>query len=248
MPENSDKKKLRQHPISKLWDKVRQAWKKDETNVYFISGMCYNCSVFDKLKLPKGFNKKYIEWHIPRTDESLDEYTHTMAREIDRSQPFILVGYSFGAVIMQEMNKFLTPVKSVIISSFKSEYEIPTLFKAVKRSNLTEYVPMRVYSSTEFITETFNRLIYHMPYADLAQYMTVIDPVYVKWAVKQITEWIPSAPASHLYHIHGTEDQIFPFEHIRNAFPVEGGDHLMVLRKAETVSLILGGILLMKEE
>ena len=246
MPENTDKQIL--HPVKQLWNKIKQVWKKEDTNVYFISGMCYNCSVFDKLKLPKGFAKKYIEWHTPHIGESLGEYARTMAKEIDVSRPFILVGYSFGAVIMQEMNKFLTPVKSVIISSFKNEIEIPTLFKAVRRSNLTEYVPMTVYSSTEFITETFNRLIYHMPTSELAQYMTVTDPVYVKWAVKQITEWIPSAPSGHLYHIHGTEDQIFPFEHIHNAFPVEGGDHLMVLKKAEIVSLILGGILLMKEE
>jgi hypothetical protein len=246
MSEKTEKETL--HPVKRLWKIVKQLWKKEDTNVYFISGMCYNCSVFDKIKLPKGFAKKYIEWHIPRIGESLDEYAHTMAQTIDTSRPFILAGYSFGAVIMQEMNKFLTPIKSIIISSFKSEAEIPTLFKAVRRSNLTEYVPMTVYSSTEFITETFNRLIYHMPTSELAQYMTVTDPVYVKWAVKQITEWTPSAPAGHLYHIHGTIDQIFPFEHIHNAFPVEGGDHLMVLKKADTVSLILGGILLMKEE
>lgn len=248
MSGNKNAKKQTVTAIRRLWKNIRRIWKKDETNVYFVSGMCYNCNVFDKLRLPEGFAKKYIEWHIPHAGESLEEYARRMAEGIDATRPFILVGYSFGAVIMQEMNKFLSPLKNVIVSSFKSEEEIPTLFKAVKRSNLTEYVPMRVYSSTEFITETFNRLIYHMPYSELSRYMTVVDPVYIKWAVKQITEWIPFAPKKHLYHIHGTEDQIFPFEHIRNAFPVEGGDHLMVLKKADTVSLILGGILLMKED
>ena len=51
-----------------------------------------------------------------------------------------------------------------------------------------------------------------------------------------------------LIPIHGTLDQIFPYEHIKNAFPVEDGDHLMVLKKADVVSSILSGILLMKED
>ncbi|WP_029902245.1 alpha/beta hydrolase [Prevotella sp. 10(H)] len=236
------------NPLKNLWKSIRSIWKKDTaTDVYFISGMCYNCSVFDKLKLPKGFNKKCIEWHIPRPDESLEEYAREMAKAIDTSRPFVIVGYSFGAVIMQEMNKFLSPVKSVIISSFKSRTEIPALFRAVRMTNLVERVPNRLYSSTDFVTSAFNRLVYNMPTSELASVMTYVDPVYVKWATKQITEWIPAENCKHLYHIHGTLDQIFPYENIRNAFPVEDGDHLMVLKKADVVSSILSGILLIKE-
>ena len=233
--------------IKRIWKSLKKTWEK-ETNVYFISGMCYNCSVFDNLKLPKGFTKKYIEWHIPQPDESLEEYTHEMAALIDISRPFVLVGYSFGAVITQEMNRFLNPLKSIIISSFKQEEEIPTLFKAVRMANIVERVPMRIYSSTEFVTNAFNRFVYNMPTSELSQVMTYTDPTYIKWAAKQITNWIPNGKQKHLYHIHGTADQIFPYELIKNAFPVEDGDHLMVLKKADVVSSILSGILLMKEE
>lgn len=102
---------------------VNWLWKKEteDITVYFISGMCYNCKVFDKLRLPKGYKKAYIEWFIPSPDESLSEYAHKMAKTIDTSRPFILIGYSFGAVIMQEMTLFLKPEKCVIISSFKSK-------------------------------------------------------------------------------------------------------------------------------
>lgn len=217
-------------------------------DVYFISGMCYNCSVFDNLKLPNGFRKVYIEWHNPREDESLSEYVHVMAEKIDTTTPFVLVGYSFGAVIIQEMNRFLYPLKSIVISSFKDESEIPTLFRAAKRIHIVERVPRKLYSSTEFITNAFNRFVYNVQNEDLADVMVYTDPVYVKWAIKQITEWIPGGNIKHLYHIHGTADQIFPFENIKNAFSVEGGDHLMVMKKANIVSSILDGILLMHED
>lgn len=242
-----EKNRKKRNLLKIIWQSIVGTKKKD-INVYFISGMCYNCSVFDKLKLPKGFKKKYIEWYIPRADESLNEYAHAMAGKIDTSHPFVLVGYSFGAVIMQEMDRFLKPIKSIIISSFKSEDEIPNLFRAVRRTNLAERVPMRVYSSTEFITNAFNRFVYNMPTSELEKVMTYTDPAYIKWAVKQITEWLPGSSHKNLYHIHGTLDQIFPYEHIKNAFPVEDGDHLMVLKKADVVSSILSGILLMKEE
>jgi pimeloyl-ACP methyl ester carboxylesterase len=220
-----------------------------EQYVYFISGMCYNCKVFDQLQLPEGYVKKYIEWHMPRQNESLSRYTRKMARSIDTSQSFILVGYSFGAVIIQEMNRFLKPRKNIIISSFKSKKEIPPLFQAVKKAHLARRIPLSVYNRTEFITNAFNRFIYSASNEELSEYMTYTDPGYIKWAIEKITDWTPGVKRNTpLYHIHGTIDQIFPYERLRNVFPVEGGDHLMLLKKADVVSAILNSILLRKEK
>ena len=225
---------------------INRIFNKREINVYFISGMCYNCSVFDKLTLPKGFKRNYIEWIIPRENESLSHYAYEMARPIDTSRPFILIGYSFGAVIMQEMNKFLTPQKSIIISSFKSKDEIPSLFSAVKFTKIAEHISKRMYEHTEFISDAFNKLVYKSSSNDVAGYMTITNPAYIQWAIEQITNWVPAAYIPNLYHIHGTEDQIFPYKHIKNAMLVEGGDHLMLVKKADTVSALLGSILLSK--
>lgn len=235
----------------RFWNKevekeIEEVKESHETKVYFISGMCYNCEVFDKLHLPKGYLKIYLEWYIPRPDESLNDYARRMAETIDTTQPFILIGYSFGAVIMQEMTNFMKPDKCVIISSFKSKKEIPVLFKAVHKTNLVEILPKRLFASSDFVTNAFNHLVYNASNADLAEYMTYTDPVYIKWAVEQITQWEPDNQSEHLYHIHGTADQIFPYDRLENVFPIEGGDHLMVLKKAEAVSSVLDSILLMK--
>jgi len=203
--------------------------------------------VFDKIKLPEGYNKIYIEWHVPRPDESLEEYARIVAQKIDITKPFMLVGYSFGGVIAQEISCFLSPLKVILISTFKSTEEIPMLFKAARATNAADRIPASVYASTELITELFNRYVYKMPASELAEVMTFIDPVYIKWSIERIINWIPHNKCKHLYHIHGTEDQIFPYELIKNAFPVEGGDHLMLLKKADIINIILNGILLMKE-
>jgi hypothetical protein len=83
--------------------------------VYFISGMCVNCKVFDSIILPDGYEKHYIEWNIPEGSETIEEYAFKLAERIDQSQPFIIIGYSLGGIVMQEMNKFLRPEKNILI-------------------------------------------------------------------------------------------------------------------------------------
>lgn len=217
------------------------------TNVYFISGMCNNCSVFSGIKLPEGFKKHYIEWIIPKGDETLEEYARMMAKPIDQSKPFVLIGYSFGGNIIQEMNKFLCPEKNIVISSMTTQKEIPTLFEVARSIHFAEHVPDRLLAATEFITKVFTKFIYEMPTDKVAKYMIYTEPVYLKWAIYQITNWKPVEQCRNIYHIHGTKDQIFPYEQMSDeVYTVKGGDHLMVMERAKEVSDIIGYILTKK--
>lgn len=213
-------------------------------NVYFLSGMCVNCKVFDKIKLPIGYEKQYIEWHIPRDDETLEEYTRTMANNIDTTHPFILVGYSLGGIIMQEMNKFLKPEKNILISSMKNKSEIPPLFRIAKMTHITKLLPKQLYTTNKSISNLFTHLVYDMSIDDIEQCVTYTSAEYMKWASYQITHWEPTIEIENLYHIHGIKDQVFPYKQIQNAFYVEDGDHLMVMKKAEKVNQILNDMIL----
>ena len=84
------KKQSKRSFSQNLWAKLERLLKK-EIDVYFISGMCYNCKVFDKLVLPKGYRKLYIEWHVPRLEDSLSDYVHKMAEQINTKRLFILI-------------------------------------------------------------------------------------------------------------------------------------------------------------
>jgi hypothetical protein len=213
-------------------------------NVYFISGMCVNCKVFDKIQLPDGYEKKYIEWYVPNKNESLEIYVRTMTKRIDTTKPFILVGYSFGAIIMQEMNQFLTPKKNIVISSIKSKSEIPLLIRFAGKSRIAKYVPKLLFIANDTMAYFFAHFIYDMSREEIKQYVTCTSPVYMKWAVYQIANWIPKVACKNLYHIHGIKDQTFPYKQIKDAYTIEGGDHLMVMKKADEVSKILTDILL----
>lgn len=232
--------------LPNIWSRLKRLWKGD-IKVYFVSGMCYNCKVFNSLTLPKGYKKVYIEWRNPHIDETLNEYAQAMAANVDTKKPFILIGYSFGGVIIQEMNKFLKPQKNIIISSFKNKNEIPPIFRFARATHIVERASIKIFESTQYITDIFNRYVYDMDSSELAEYMTCVDPVYIKWSVTQIVSWAPESECSHLYHIHGTKDQIFPPELIKNSYKIKDGDHLMVMKRAYLVSQIIERIL-SKEE
>lgn len=212
--------------------------------VYFLPGMCVNCKVFDKIELPYGYEKKYIDWHIPRDDESLEEYTKTMAMSINTSEPFILVGYSLGGIIMQEMNHFLKPVKNILISSMKNTSEAPTLFRFAKKIHFGSIVPKALFTTNKTISNIFAKLVYDMPIELIEECVTYTSSTYIKWATHHITIWKPTLVCNNLYHIHGTKDQIFPSNKIKNAYLIEGGDHLIIIKKSDEVNDLIKNILI----
>ncbi|NDV67603.1 alpha/beta hydrolase [Dysgonomonas sp. 25] len=234
--------------FNNLLQKVKSLFgKKKPIKVYFVSGMCNPCSVFDEIVLPEGYEKVYIEWLIPYEGESLNDYARRMAEDIDTAQPFVLAGYSFGAVIIQEMNKFLTPQRNIIMASMKSSEEIPTLFKVAKRAHFVGFVPKSVFGATKFVTNVFSRILFDMPPEQVAALMVHTDPVYVRWAVDQITQWQPESESPNTYHIHGTKDQIFPYKQIKMPYTIEEADHLMPVTHAREVSRYLAEIFAIKQ-
>lgn len=229
--------------ISKnIWNMLN-IFSKKETDVYFISGMCYNCSVFDKIELPKGCNKHYIEWIVPSLDESLTEYALRMSKEIKSKNKIILVGYSFGGILVQEIAKFMEVNKVILISTMKDEQEIPHIFQVAKKVNFADNLPMKLYSTSDLMMNLFNKYIYNLPTTALGDFMTVKDPVYIRWALRQITHWVPTVKLFNVYHIHGTKDQVFPYEQIVNPITIKGGDHLMIVKRSGQINKILNDLI-----
>lgn len=217
-------------------------------NVYFVSGLSANCDVFDKLDLPEGYNKNYIEWYIPHIDETLEEYAANMAVNIDKTQPFILVGYSFGGIIIQEMNKFVNPLKNIIIASIKHESEIPPLFKFGQKIKFAQRFPLWSMVDNKRIKELFAYFIYRVKDIEILKYVSYTDPIYMQWSIYQIFNWKPTITCKNIFHIHGTRDQTFPAKYITDAQFVEGGDHFMVFKRSKKLNAVLNDILLNRTE
>src|SRR5262245_52829260 len=93
-------------------------------NVYFLSGLGADKRAFQHIRLSKQYAIHHIEWIKPLKGESINAYARRLAASIDTTQPFGLVGLSFGGMVATEMSTFLSPEKVVLISSTYTANEL----------------------------------------------------------------------------------------------------------------------------
>ena len=230
--------------------------------VYFIPGLGAKSRCFKFIELPEGYEKINIEWHLPEENDSLISYSSKMAECIDQSEPFILVGYSFGGVIVQEMNKFLNLEKTILIASMKDVTQIPRLFKILKKIKFAKWFPIKFFTNKKIVSYAFIRSLYFSILPSkrqkrnqfkLDELMVQLDSEYFRWSIDQIINWQPEQELVGIYQIHGTKDIIFPFKKIHESYSnkvnksleiIENASHLLVLESPKKVNNALKKIIL----
>jgi pimeloyl-ACP methyl ester carboxylesterase len=213
-------------------------------NLYFISGLGADKRIFQNLVLPEVFKIYYIEWVAVSENESMESYCKRLSSQINQQEPFSLVGLSFGGVIATELSKFLSPVQTVLISSFCSKKEVPWFYILLGNSGIYKILPPRFLLKPNNIA--FRLFGAYKP--EIKNLLTNIledtDPAFFEWAIRQLFSWDNHWKPANLLRIHGTADKILPYKKIMNAIPVKEGEHLMVYSKSAIVSQILAENLL----
>ncbi|SHI58353.1 alpha/beta hydrolase [Aquimarina spongiae] len=202
------------------------------THVYFVPGMAADVSIFEHIRLPEAHFKTYtIPWKIPNKEESIAEYAQRMCEEI-RHENAVLLGVSFGGVIVQEMSKYLQLKKLIIVSSVKSKDELPKRMKIARKTGLYKLLPTAVVSKID----NWEKLAF----GDFAKkratmyqrYLSVNDKGYLDWAIKNMVCWEQEEAPENLIHIHGDKDIVFPIANIKNCITVDQGTHVMIVNRA----------------
>ena len=210
-------------------------------NLYIVSGLGADDKVLEKLKFPDHINVKFLSWLMPEIREEFDHYIKRMADRIDDSQPFCLLGYSFGGIVVQEIHKIKKAQKVVILGSIRSSKEKSRLIKAGEISKLPKYFPKSMYSGKSTIIYAFFRKLFDPKNPRLMQYFRVRDPYYLKWSVEKVCEW-KSEEISDVIQILGDKDIVFPLQYSKPDYVIKGGTHLFPATKHKEVSAILSEI------
>ena len=100
-----------------------------------MPGLAAGSNIFEYISLPdQKFELHYLEWIEPASEkEGLSVYAFKYKELIKHDRP-ILVGVSFGGILIQEIANILEVSKLVIISSIKSGDEMPRRLKFLKKS------------------------------------------------------------------------------------------------------------------
>ena len=214
-------------------------------HVYFMPGMAASSSIFERIQLPRDtFEMHLLEWEIPERHETIEDYAQRIAKNI-RHDNVILVGVSFGGILVQEMKPFVKPKKVIIISSVKSNIEFPTRFKVAKTTKAYKLIPTKLLENIDSLTKfTFGSSILKQKLKLYEKFLSVRDAHYLDWAIEQIINWKRTEIDPEVIHIHGDADEVFPIRHIKNCHIVKGGTHIMVLTKYRWLSDNLPKIML----
>ncbi|AZJ36487.1 alpha/beta hydrolase [Tenacibaculum singaporense] len=211
-----------------------------KTHLYFVPGLAANTKIFERISLPEEhFELHFLDWMFPTSiDESIQDYAQRLCAKIQHKNP-ILIGVSFGGIIVQEMSKIIDCKKIIIISSVKNNKEFPKRFKLVQVTKAYKLFPSKVISNIESYERYFFN-DYLKKRAELYKiYLSIRDKKYLQWAIYNVLHWEQEKSIPGIIHIHGKKDEVFPIKYIKNAIEVENGTHVMILTKSKTISEIL---------
>lgn len=214
-------------------------------NTYFISGLGADKRIFSKLKLSEKINIIHIDWINPNKNETLEAYAQRLSRIIDTSQPFALIGVSFGGMIAVEIAKILAPTTTVIISSTMLSKQLPRLYRFAGKLGLLKLIPAKLLKSSNRLTQNY----YFGTRSGsektlLSKIIKDTDPYFLKWAIGSILGWKNNIKPERIYHIHGTNDKILYSKTAKPDYIIENGTHFMVYQNAKEISGIIDKLVL----
>ncbi|MBE8728041.1 alpha/beta hydrolase [Flavobacterium hungaricum] len=214
--------------------------------VYFMPGLAASPSIFERIKLDETiFEICFLEWEIPHPKEALSDYALRISKNIKHENP-VLIGVSFGGILVQEMAKYINARKVIIISSVRSNAEFPRRMKIGKRTRAYKLIPMQIILNVEKLAkfsfgEKINKRIQLYE-----KFLSVRDIYYLQWAVETVIRWDRNQVDQKVIHIHGDNDHVFPIKYINSCIVVKGGTHIMILNKYKWLNENLPSIILEK--
>ena len=209
-------------------------------HIYFVPGLAASSTIFENLIFPEEiYELHFLEWLLPLTiEESIENYAKRMAAFVTEKNP-VLVGVSFGGIMVQEMSKHLKPHKVIIISSIKSMYELPKGLKVIQLTKMYKLFPTKSIASIEEFSKFALGEFAKKRIELYKKYLSVRDENYLNWAIYNVLHWSQTKVIENIVHIHGNKDHVFPIKNIQHCIVVENGTHIMIIVKAKRISKLI---------
>ena len=208
------------------------------TTIYLMPGMAASSKIFELIKFPSNYNVIYLKWIKPNKNETIKSYAKRMSTFINDVDP-VLIGVSFGGILVQEISKHIKVKKLIIVSSVKSKIELSLSMKFARKTGIHRLLPLNWIDDIEkLLLFVFGPSI--KPRVDAyKKYLSERDPDYLKWSINQIINWKQINYDDKIIHIHGEKDKVFPLKYLernKNFIIVKNGTHATILRDGKWFS------------
>lgn len=218
-----------------------QSLDSDTTNltIYLIPGQGSDYRIFNKLQLSGDYMLKDITYSVPEEGVSLPEYARLLAKQIDTSKPFALVGVSLGGMVATEMTDFLHPETVIVISSAKCKQELPGRYRFQEIVPIYKWFSGDFYKAASFIAQPIVEPDRKKEEDTFVKMLKAKDPLFLKRATAMIMQWERTTYNPDIIHIHGDNDHTIPIENVNWDYKIKGGSHMMTLVMAKYINAIL---------
>lgn len=200
-------------------------------HVYLMPGMAASPKIFENIKLPENqFKIHLLKWESPLNNEAISDYALRMTQHVKHDN-VVLLGVSFGGILVQEMSKHIKVRKLIIVSSVKSMHELPKKMKLAKLTKAYKLLPTQLVSNMDILAKyAFGKSV--IKRIELyKKYLSVNDSNYLSWAIEQVVCWNHEDVIPNIIHIHGEKDTVFPVKNISNYISISTGTHIMIINK-----------------
>lgn len=212
-------------------------------NIYLLPGFALDPEIFSKLELAGTLIQ--MPWLEPNQEETLVSYAHRLIEEykILPGPDTVLLGHSFGGMVVQTIASLLEVGMVILLASVKSAEEKPLSFKMIP------VLPYHRWFSKAMVTQSvgfWGRFHGYNTPEKVAAFQEMVNnksDYYMQWSLQQIIEWDQPEFSAILHHIHGDQDKTFFINRIKDAIIIPGGHHLLPLQKSKEVSKIINKIL-----
>ena len=208
-------------------------------SLYIFSGLGTDERIFRNIHFPEFVDVHFVTWKKPERKESLEKYIDLLLEEFDLTNPIVLLGLSFGGVVVQEVSKKINPLATIIISSLSTSQEMPWYFRMYGNLKLNKITPFGFLKSLSF----FSNRIFGAKSSDskklIREIMHDADLTLVKWQIEKILSWRSEKPPLNFFHLHGDSDKLLPLKNKNVNAIIRGGTHLMIYNNAAEIEKII---------
>lgn len=194
--------------------------------------------VFKYVRLPEGYEIVHLTWIVHEKEESLPSYAIRMAERIDTSEPFVLIGLSFGGMLVTEIAKRIPPVKTILIASVPLSSHLPGYFRVAAALRLHKVVPIGLVKTAARL----KRFITNEKSEDKKLIWEIIknsDPAFIRWSMEAILKWKNEEMPQRVFHIHGTRDEVLPARYTKPTHIIPKAGHLFVMTRPDEMNKLL---------
>lgn len=203
--------------------------------VYALSGLGADERLFENIELDAPAELIPLSWISPGNSQTIADYA---ARILDHYKPepgSILMGVSFGGMIIQEMAREMDVHSLVLISTMTSRADLPLAMKTAAAARIHPILKKDFLGGLAWLGDKFTsksnkgRNLFFQMIEDS-------NPDVLSFGARAILDWNPPGIQVPYIRIHGDKDRVFPLKKEWNAKIIKGGNHFMIFDKGEEIS------------